>query len=180
MNVPASAPQSTFVTVLAWVVIILSGFAAVIGVVQNVLINFLEPTMMTNGPNAQAAAFPLAVFRALAFCLLIFVIFMTYCAYALLRRRNWARITFMVIGGLAIAWFLLCILIFALRLGPARFAATGPTAALADMRGAFNTMLVMTSIVTLGLSVLFGWIIKRLRSPQIRAEFVQRDVVPGQ
>jgi hypothetical protein len=39
MNVPQAAPQSTFVTVLDWIAILLSSFCVLIGLMQNVLVN---------------------------------------------------------------------------------------------------------------------------------------------
>ena len=178
MNVPAAAPQSTFVTVLAWIVLVFNGFAVLIALMQNVMVNFLMPTMMANTPNAQDATFGLTIFRIFAFCFLLFAGFMTYCAYALLKRRNWARVTLIVLCSLGIAWSAVCILMSALGFGLGHMPTSGPQAPPADMRAAFGAMLVMTSVMAVAMSVLFAWIITRLRSPQIRAEFGRGDVVP--
>lgn len=178
MNAPTAAPQSTFVTVLAWIVLVLNGFAALIGVMQNVMVNFIMPTMMANTPNDHGAAFSLTIFRVVTFCFLVFVIFMMYCAYALLKRRNWARVTFIVACSLGIAWSVLCILMFVFGFGFGRMFTSGAPAPPPDMAAAFSAMLVMTSIMGVAMAVLFAWIIKRLRSPEIRAEFGRGHVVP--
>ena len=178
MNASSAAPQSTFVSVLAWIVLILNGFGVLMAAMQNIMVNLLMPTMMTKTPNAQAAAFGLTAFRIFAICFLILAIFMTYCAYALLKRRNWARVAFIVICSFGIAWSVLGMLMFALGFGFGRMPTSGPQALPPDMKAAFTAILVVTSIMGVGMAVLLGWIIKRLRSPQIRAEFGRGDVVP--
>jgi len=178
VNTTAAAPQSTFVTVLAWLAICLNGMGVATALMQNVMVNFLMPTMMANSPQAAAGAFPLTVFRVFALLFLAFVAFMTYASYALLRRRNWARRTFIVICALGIAWSALCIGMFAAGFGFSRFPSSGPAAAPPDMRAAFTAMMVMMSVLAVGMSVLFGWIIKRLRSPAVKSEFTSADVVP--
>jgi uncharacterized protein (DUF486 family) len=171
VNVPAAAPQSTFVTVLAWLAICFNGLGAAIALMQNVMVNLLMPSMLANSPQAASAAFPLTVFRVFAILFLGFAAFMTYAGYALLRRRNWARQTFIVVCAVGIAWSALCLLMFALGFGFGRLPTTGPAAPPPEMKAMFTTMLVMTSMITVGMSVLFGWIIKRLRSPSVREEF---------
>lgn len=179
MNVPNEAPQSTFVTVLAWMIVILSAFAALVGVMQNVMVNFLMPTMIANSPVAGGETFPATVFRVFAFLFLVFAAFMAYCGYALLKRRNWARRVLIVVCGMGIAWGVVSILLFALGVGPGGFPASGQTAVPPDMRHVFTAMIVMSSIITVGMCVLFGWLIKRLRSPAIREEFgMRRSVTP--
>jgi hypothetical protein len=178
VNTPAVAPQSTFVTVLAWLTIVLGGFATLVGLMQNVMINFLMPTMFANAPTAAADAFPLFAARAFFLGFLCFVAFMTYAGYALLKRRKWARRTFIVVCALGVVWGILCVLMFAFGFGLWHFPPPMPPGAPPDMDSAFKAMLVMTSILSLGMCVLLAWIVKRLRSPAVRAEFGQSDVVP--
>jgi len=177
VNSPAAAPQSTFVTVLAWLAIALNGFGTLIALMQNVMINFVMPAMIANSPKAAAETFPLSAVRVLFLAFLCIVAFMTYVGYALLKRRNWARRTVIVMCALGVAWTLLCILMFAFGFGFGHFPTT-PSGAPQGMDSAFKAMLVMTSIVSLAMCVLFVWIIKRLRSPSIKAEFGQANVVP--
>jgi uncharacterized protein (DUF486 family) len=171
VNTTPAAPQSTFVTVLAWLAICLNGFGVAIALMQNVMVNFLMPTMIANSPQGAAAAFPLSVFRVLALLFLAILAFMTYAGYGLLKRRNWARRTFVVVCALGIAWSALCMLMFALGFGLGRFPPSGPAAPPPNMKAVFTTVMVMTSVLTIGMCILFGWIIKRLRSATVRAEF---------
>jgi len=176
VNAPEAAPQSTYVTVLAWLTILLNGFGTLIAVMQNVMINFLMPSMIANAPKAPAEAFPLAAVRVMFFGLLCFAGFMTYVGYALLKRRNWARRTVIVVCALGVVWTLLCIIMFAFGIGLGRFPPTPPAGAPPGMDSAFKLMLVMTSIFSLAMALVLGWIIKRLRSSAVRAEFGRVDV----
>jgi hypothetical protein len=178
VNTAAAASQSTFVTVLAWLTIVLSGFATLVGLMQNVMLNFVMPGVIANAPNASANAFPLVAARAFLLAFLCFVAFMTYVGYALLKRRNWARRTLIVLCALGIAWAIFCILMFAFGFGLWRFPTAMPPGAPPGMDSAFKAMLVMTSVLSLGMCVLFGWIIKRLRSASVRAEFNDANAVP--
>jgi hypothetical protein len=177
VNTSAATPQSTFVTVLAWLVIVLNGFGTLISLMQNVMINFLMPAMIANSPNAAAQAFPLLAARAAFFAFLCFTAFMTYVGYALMKRRNWARRTVIVVCALGVVWTLLCIVMFAFGFGLGRFPVVPPGAPQGFDSG-FKAMLVMTSITSLALCVVLSWIIKRLHAPSIRAEFSQLSVVP--
>lgn len=178
MNMPNEAPQSTFVSVLAWMIIILNGFAVLVGLMQNVMVNFFFPSMFVNSPSARSEAFSFTLLRVFAFGFLVSVAFMTYCGYALLKRRNWARRVLIVACGLGCAWGIVSVLLLALGIiGPGRLPNSGPTAVPPDMRHMFAAMFVMTSMITVGMCVLLGWIIRRLRSPDVRAEFGLRHVV---
>jgi hypothetical protein len=177
MNAPDEAPQSTFVTVLAWLIIVLNAFAALVGVMQNVMVNFLMPTMIINSPIARSEVHSFTLFRVFALSLLVFVVFMTYCGYAFLKRRNWPRRVLVVVCGLVIAWGAVSLLLFALGVGPGSFPTSGPTGVPPDMRHVFRAMIIMTSIITVGMCILLGWIITRLRSPDVVAEFgLQRAI----
>ena len=101
---------------------------------------------------------------------------MAYAAYAFLLRRNWARRTFILVFALSIAWCVLGFLAFALGFGLARFPTSGAGAVPADMRAMLNVMAVMSGLFALGICVLFGWLIKRLRSSSVRAEFIKPNV----
>lgn len=169
MNVQAAAPQSSFVTGLAWISIVLNGLGVFGALMQNVMVNLLMPTMFGNPNTLPAQAFPLNLFRVLALIFLAYAAFMTWAAYALLRRRDWARVTFIVICALSIAWSVLSVLMAALGFGVGGLLpAAGMTP---QMHAVFNTMLTAMLVVCAAICVLFGWIIRRLTSPQIKAEF---------
>jgi hypothetical protein len=93
-------------------------------------------------------------------------------AIGLLRRWNWARLCFIGLMALGIAWQLaglgLQYTVFSSIQSqfPGQAAHGGP-----DMTPFFLAIGVFSVIFALGLAVLFGWIIKRLLSPAIAAEF---------
>lgn len=171
MNVSAAASQSPFITGLAWVAIAFNGLGAFIALMQNIMINLVMPTMLAGSNASPGAALPLAIFRVFAAVFLGVTIFMTYAGYGLLMRRNWARRTFIVVCALSVAWTVLCILMFALGFGLGHVPTSGPGTVPPEMRSMFNLMFGMSSIFALGMCVLFIWIIRRLRSPAIKAEF---------
>ena len=174
MNDHASAPQSTFVTVLAWVLIVLGGFSLFGALMQNVMINLVLPTMIATTTESSAQPFPpfaMAIFRVVALIFLGVAALTTYAAFALLKRRNWARQTFIVLFALGIAWNVLGVVGFGLGFGLATFPTSGPQAVPYDMQAMFKGMVAVLTIFTVAMSVLFGWLIVRLRSPSIKAEF---------
>jgi hypothetical protein len=173
MNTPQPAARSTFVTVLAWVLITFGGFAVFVALMQNVMINVMLPTLVANLPASGQATqvFPTGVFRVFGICWLLFASFMTYSAYALLKRRNWARRTFVVLFALGIAWNVLFVLGFGFGVGFAKFPTTGPAAVPPEMHMMMSAMAAMFGVFALVMSILYGWLIKRLRSASVKAEF---------
>jgi hypothetical protein len=180
MNVPASPSQSTFVTVLAWVLIVFNGFGVFVVLMQNVMINFMLPSMLaTHNPTDQfLETFPITFARVVGIVFLGLAVFITYAAYALLKRRNWARRTFIVLFALGILWNILGAVAFGLGFGFSDFPTPGQgTLPPEILRAMFTGTIVVFAIYAVGTSVLFSWLIKRLRSPSVKAEFSNASVV---
>ncbi len=177
MNVHVATPQSTFVTVLAWVLIVFNAMGVFGAIMQNVMINFFMPSMLPAVPGQPGTAFPLTVFRVFALVFLGFAGFITYAGYGLLRRRNWARRTFIVVFGLGIAGCVLWFVGIGIALALGGLAGSGRTPMPAEMRGTFVAMMVMFGIFAVAWCVLLGWLIKRLRSPSVKSEFIRTDPV---
>jgi hypothetical protein len=182
----STQPQrSDFVTVLAWIFIGLGGLSTLMSVAQYIMFNFMMSIgQMQDAMNAEtargnfppAAEFMFGHFRQLigAFFLLSLVTFVA--AVGLLRRRNWARLVFICLMVLGIAWNLAG-LVFQ-RVMMSSMLSTMPMLppdAPPDFRTQFATMMtgmqIVAALFALGFSVLFGWIIKRLMSAAIRREF---------
>jgi hypothetical protein len=171
--------RSTFVSVLAWVFIVLAGFSTFISVLQNVMINtmFSSHAMPTlTGPDAEQTP---AFFRfMLGHMELFFLAFLVVssgtliAAVGLLRRKNWARLAFVGILALGIAWN-----IAGLVLQQTMFSSMPavPSSAPPDFRAEFDRMATVMQafsiVMALGISALFVWLIKRLLSKATRAEF---------
>jgi uncharacterized protein (DUF486 family) len=156
MNAAATAPQSSFVTGLAWTLIVFNALGVLVLLLQNVAINVAGPALL----DGAAPAGTLALSRSVGIAFLAIAVFLTYAAYALLKRRNWARVTYVVALAIAIVSHVLSA--FALGIGLDVATSQAPP-------GMENVM--KTIVLLLGMCVVFVWLIRRLRSPEVKAEF---------
>jgi hypothetical protein len=163
----APAQQSSFVTGLAWTLIVLYALGVLVLLLQNLTLNLMFDTLVENAPAGSETT--LTLFRSLGFVFLAICLFLTYAAYALLKRRNWARITYIAVFALAIVSHILSALGVAMGLaaGSGTAMLEGSPESAAIMRA---TMIVFV-VILLGFTVVFVWLIKRLTSPEIKAEF---------
>jgi hypothetical protein len=170
--------RSLFVTVTAWVFIVLAAMASVSALLQNAAVASFLPGLTVVG-NVR----PLPLLTGLLLGYLPWVVgtglLMSLatlaCAVGLLLRLEWARRLFIGLLVLAIAanvaglWLqqevLQSLVSSTLQRSP-----LPPLAA--DLFGGFFTAArVMAVLVTLGACVLLAWIIRRLMSPAVRQEF---------
>jgi hypothetical protein len=173
--------RSNFVTVLAWIFIVLSGFAVFVSILQNVMITYLFPMERIQEvmQEQQAQQHIPGAFRFLfnnfawffrAF--LVISLAVLAASIGLLRRKNWARIAFIMLMALGILWNLGGVALQSILLSSFP---PFPHEASAEMAENFSRMLIVMKIATafmvVAFSALFGWIIWKLVSPQIRAEF---------
>jgi hypothetical protein len=175
-----NTPKSTFVTVLSWIFIIFSGGMTLISALQNIMFYFIFPrdemreTIESGHGGAEVPAFVkfmmsnFDILLAAIFCLslLCFV-----CSIGLLKRKNWARLTFIGVMVLGIIWN-----IFGLIMQQFVFSDfPEQTNAAANFQEQFKNMQIIIQTISIvfsiGFSALFGWIIWKLRSSQIVAEF---------
>jgi len=180
-SVPTSTGPSLFVTLVAWIFIGLSSCATLISVLQNIMLSFAFSSGRGGFPieDAQRNAPPAIAFMMghLRFYFLAFLIVSVatlLCSLGLLRRHRWARIAFIGILGLGIVWNIGGIVLQNWVVG-----------SILDMKPNVHTppnfdeamhamtiaIRVISAFFALGVSGLFGWIIARLLSPQIAAEF---------
>lgn len=173
--------RSSFVTVLAWIFLVITGFATFISALQNIMITFFFPmaemkaSMHSAKGSEHLPAFSQFMFSNMQYFFIAFFLLsatMFIFSAALLKRKNWARIAFIVFLAFGIAWN-----IGSLFLQSAFFSSMLqlPSDAPPEFRAQFESMatvmLVATSLFAIALSALFAWLIKRLASPSIRAEF---------
>lgn len=188
MNAVSAAPQapaaarSTFVTAVAWVFIVLAGFGTLITILQNVMITFMMSSDAWKSGPEQAlqdpkvpwiAAFLFSHVRWLFLMAFLVAASMLASAVGLLHRKEWARIVFIVILAIGILWNVGGLAFMAMAFGgfpaiPAPPAGKGP---MPDFDAMFKFMMAVNVVMVLAFSALFGWIIKRLVSPDIRREF---------
>ncbi|MGL4234255.1 MAG: hypothetical protein ACRDAM_14290 [Casimicrobium sp.] len=177
-----SVAHSKFIDGLAWGTLVVSGFLVFVAAF------FLLITLWSNPwPQVEAIlqdmqpgyALPSAfrfVFRhfaAIMFGTLVFSVVSFVCALALLRRKNWARIAFIVL--LAANVVLNVATLFVL---PSLFSSSGApsanvppavresTALMTQIASGINFVLIAV------LSLLMVWMIKRLLARDVRHEFI--------
>lgn len=180
--VPTTQDRSIFITVLAWIFIVFAGFTTVISLLQTILISVMlrsdeMQSSMHQTQNYQEmptyAKFffdsPQVIFGAFfVVCLLTLI-----SAIGLLRRKNWARIVFIGLMGLGIVWNVVAAVFPIVMMSSFQ---SLPENTPSDYADSFQTMqnviMIGSFIFAIAFAVLFGWIIKRLVSAEIRREFL--------
>ncbi len=167
--------RSTFVTVLAWIFIVIAGIGTFISILQNIMLYKMFTSEEINKAMQQPDLDQMPTFVQfmlshiesffLAFLIVVTVTFIS--AIALLKRKNWARIVFIVIMSLGIIWN-----IFAIIMQYIMFASPPIETIPPEFESMMTIMKIATLIMATTFCVLFGWIIKKLSSAKIKAEFV--------
>jgi hypothetical protein len=164
--------KSTFVTVVAWIFIVGSGFTTLVSLMQNVMFHVMfkkEEFSQATQDMPPTASFMFENMQLIVMAFLLVCIVMLASSIGLLKRKNWARLVFIVLLSLGIAWSLGSILLQTLFLSSIPEVPQGP------QFEEFQTMrLIMqwfTAIIGIGVTVLFAWIIKKLISGPIKQEF---------
>ena len=104
--------RSTFVTVLAWIFIVLTGMATFVSIIQNLMamMMFNTATMAPIEPRAgeeDIAAIVTFVFgniRLFFLAMLVLCALMLAASIGLLMRRNWGRMLFIAMMILGMVW----------------------------------------------------------------------------
>jgi len=167
--------RSLFVTVTAWVFILLGVFASACALLQHASLASLLPGLHGGAPlpwlsSLLVAYLPWVLLAGLAVSLATLA-----CAVGLLLRLEWARRVFIGVLVLAIAANLVGLwlqheLVQSLLSATLSRATLTPQAA--DMLEGFVTATrSMAVAMTLVVCALMAWIIRRLMSPSVRQEF---------
>jgi hypothetical protein len=170
--------RSTFVTTLAWVFIVLTGFASLIAVVQSFMLYFVFPLDEMRAQMSEAASemppaavFMLAHFELLFSAFLVVSLAALVVSIGLLRRKNWARLAFIGLMVLGVVWNIAGLALQQTFMSQMPV----PRGTPAEFQESFGSMMrvmsVFSVVFALAVSSVFGWIAWRLRSPGIVAEF---------
>ncbi len=164
--------KSTFVTVVAWIFIVLSGYAVAISLLQNVMVHVMfKSEQFPDMPHEMpfGASFVFSNMQLIVFAVFLILVMTLIASIGLLKRKNWARLTFIVFLSLGILWSLGAIVLQAV------FFSTMPEMPRGPRAEDFDTMLTVMRwfmfIFGVGIAALFGWIIKRLTSESVKREF---------
>jgi len=172
-------PRSRFVDLLAWLLIGLAACGAAICLPQGVLVSTLFPVGAgaAADPPPGAAVAPLLrgvveVLPLLLDALLAACIATAVFGVGLLRRRNWARAAVVGLLGAGIVLAAAALagqFFFDWPLPPA----SGATPDFeARLRWLLAVLRAFASLCAMGIAGVLGWLIVRLRSRAIRAEFL--------
>lgn len=165
-------PQSTFVTVVAWLALIMSGLATVTGLLQS-LVLMLGPAVPPM-PEEEAAEVPLAMrivfnnFQAIVFTITALWGATFASALGLLRRKEWGRRAFIVM--LMVFTLGAAVVGVAQQIMMSQVIADGAEAP-DEARTMMMAMRIGSAIFALVFTGAFGWVAFRLMSPRVREEF---------
>lgn len=172
------AQRSTFVTTLAWLVIVPSALGVVITTLQNVLVFTVMPLdQMTHpsGPGTEhmpaIAVFMFEHIRAMLALFWLMTLVSLVSGIGLLKRKEWARLMFLALLGLSILWN-----IAGLFIQQSVFSSmTAMPEAPPEFRDQFNsvasTIWAVSIAMTVGFSAVSGWMMWRLSTAPVKAEF---------
>ena len=184
----AAPPRSSFVTVVAWIFIVLSGFSTLIGALQNLMIRSMPFDQLNSALQDSTAAQLPAPARVIfshfqLFFLVTFLLslLMFISSIGLLRRHNWARLAFIGLLVLGIIYLLGGLFLQQSFMSSFNrsFSAAAPQDSLfranaQQFESFFTAMRVFMIVFSLGIAGVFGWIVARLASAKVRTEFVPR------
>lgn len=164
--------RSTFVTVLAWLLIIGSGFAFVISLLQGVMVSVMFSTEEFNNLPEDAPAtaqFMTNYFQYLIYAFSAFFLVMLTTSIAFLKRKNWARLV--VVGSMIFGVFIQLVGLIMQFVFTSSLEATPGEEGFED----FNRMVSMMVWASVAISVVITgihiWIITKLLSKKIVSEF---------
>jgi hypothetical protein len=170
IDVNDTVQPSTFVTVLGWLVAIFAGFSLLASVAQTALLGIMPFSPLTEGDAAEMPAIMKFLFNN--FQLIVYGSTAVYAlvlssAIGLIKRKEWGRITMMAmfalnavfIIALAILQFTMMSQFFDMRDAPA------------DAKSFMSVVKAVVGGFTLLLVAIHAWIVIRLNSPAVRAEF---------
>jgi hypothetical protein len=179
-----SAQRANFVTILAWLMIAGSACFCLISLMQNVMIHTVIPIdellpVMEQQQLPALYRFFFTHIKELVFAMLLFSIFTLIASIALLKRKNWARLVFIVLFALAILGNIAGVFLQQTMMSTV----LNPSFS-SDVEGVVSSVqtfaLIANGVFALAFSALYGWLIYKLISPSVRAEFYPNQQIDAQ
>jgi hypothetical protein len=164
--------QSTFVTVLAWMVIVVAGLSLLAGLLQSIVIGAFMPLPVLSESEARElpamARLLFTNFNWIVFANTFFAAVALAAGLGLLKRHEWARLV--MIGMLVLATAGFTVLVVAQQFFISAIFPEGDDTP-SDVRSIMLAMRIGSAIFGLLFVGLHAWLAVRLNSPTIRAEF---------
>lgn len=161
--------KSRFVTVVGSLFLCLSGFGTVVGLVQAALLSMLHATASRAESLGRIPPIPRFFLENAQLLLLTFVGVCSLTALVsinLLRRKNWARLAFVAIMVAGIGYEIVGFAMYNAFIAQVREVFPKPELSTFDLG-----IRLIAAVMALGFSAIFVWIITKLLSPRIAAEF---------
>ncbi|MEQ1773369.1 MAG: hypothetical protein ABL891_06245 [Burkholderiales bacterium] len=180
-----ATPSARFVSSVAWSFIWLSAFTLLLAAIQYMLFAYAVPMAPLRAAFIDAIDVKLLPPSALTLlehlpgiCMALFAasLLTLLVSIALLKRKNWARITFAwIMIATALLHFAGLLLPFYIGHDVSNAINNMPP----DVRSAAIIMTKMLSVISMAMGIVFGiafaWIAKRLFAAEIAREFVTRE-----
>ena len=167
--------RSEFVTVIAWIFIILTGFSTVVLLFQSIVFETMFPgemgrSMTQNMGNAPPfSRFMFGNMNVLLLAVLLISVFALITSIALLKRKNWARLLFILFLILGVLWNVAALVLqFSIFSDMTAFHNANVPQQLTSV---MTAMRWMASLIGITFAVLFLWMIKKLTSRDVKEEF---------
>lgn len=178
---PSATPQkSTFVSILAWVFIVLSAGATAVSVLQSLMLYLLFPraemkAALASGLQAQSIPWGARVmvshFEVFIWGFLVVSVVMLVTAIGLLRRWNWARRIFILLMALGIVWNFVGLFLQYWLFADVPVPMDNPGEFSSAMQAMMLAMRIFTALVAVVMSGVMGWVMWKLTRPAIATEF---------
>ena len=172
------ARLSTFVTTLAWFVIVPAVLGGVITTLQNILVWTVMPLdqiALPSGPGTEHmppfATFMFEHIRAVLAAFWLMTVVLLVSGIGLLRRKEWARLMVIALMGLSIVWNIAGLFFQQSVFSSMTAMPEVPPEFRAQFEGMASTLWVVSIAMAVGFSAVSGWLIWRLSSAPIKAEF---------
>jgi len=173
---PGAAPanRSSFVNIVAWFGIATGACASPIALIPTLLMGTLVPQLQAGLESPELAQLPAPVrlvfanFELLVQVLLIGSLATLVFSIGLLKRKNWGRLGVIALVGVAIAQQFV---LFWIQLSMGSTVAAPGGQALPELQSVMLLMQVVGGVLTVVQVGVCAWLIWKLQTPQIRAEF---------
>ncbi len=164
--------RSTFVSVLAWIFIIGAGFGSIVGIMQVIMVSTMFSGEEFSSMPEDAPAFAKIMqqyFYYFVYGFFAVTLFTFVSSIALLKRKNWARLAFVVILTFGVLWQVGSLFLQFYMFS--EFPKMPTHEGFEDFERMHNIMRWFTAVIAIGISGLFIWIIKKLTTQPIISEF---------